>query len=519
MNEQETNNTANSSSGYDDANWGKFKDDILKKVNVKFSVVKDAIVKDIFRNSNIIESSMIGRVPIENIKKAMVNPVANWRTLLRVSDSLMKISPHYFRLNSYFSNMALCLWGLDISDVKDTVDERMIKAIKKSYLRVLSRLDMMKLKHEFSKIMKVLPYQDVFYGLIAENDADFFIQPIHWEICRLQQIQDGLYNFKINLAAIKPQELGAYPDYVQEAYELYVKNGKDALTKTSWYIPPAEKQICIKMNSQWTYPFPMLIGILPDIFDLDVYKKLKLQSARTDNYKAIAQEVPISNDKVDMPMITDKMLLPFAEINRDSLSDDIGFIYTLGSEAVPISFKNSSNTRNNVSDAIDEIYNSSGVSKELYNGSSSGTAVTMSVENDSGFIYSIYRQFERWVNRYIKLNKYNKANYKFEFYMLDATVFNRDNVTKRYKDAVALGVTAVDKWLASIDVEPTKVLGSYIIHNNIFDYKNNFSVLESTYNSSSSGDGEAGRPTAESEGEQLSDSGEQTKDSDSNIDR
>lgn len=141
MDEQKQDNTANSSSGYDDANWGKFKDDILKRVNNKFSLVKDAIVKDIFRNSNIIESSMIGRVPIEDIKKAMGNPVANWRTLLRVSDSLMKISPHYFRLNSYFSNMALCLWGLDISDVKDTVDERMIKAIKKSYLRVLSRLD------------------------------------------------------------------------------------------------------------------------------------------------------------------------------------------------------------------------------------------------------------------------------------------------------------------------------------------------------------------------------------------
>lgn len=143
MDEQKQDNTTNSSSGYDDANtnWSAFRDSILKKVNNNFSVVKDAIVKDIFRNSNIIESSMIGRVPIEDIKKAMRNPVANWRTLLRVSDSLMKISPHYFRLNSYFSNMALCLWGLDISDVKDTVDERMVKAIKKAYLRVLSRLD------------------------------------------------------------------------------------------------------------------------------------------------------------------------------------------------------------------------------------------------------------------------------------------------------------------------------------------------------------------------------------------
>ena len=34
-------------------------------------------------------------------------------------------------------------------------------------------------------------------------------------------------------------------------------------------------------------------GYTKDILDLDIYKKLKLQSARTDNYKAIAVEVPI----------------------------------------------------------------------------------------------------------------------------------------------------------------------------------------------------------------------------------
>ena len=48
----------------------------------------------------------------------------------------------------------------------------------------------------------------------------------------------------------------------------------------------------------------------------------------------------------------------FAEINRESMTDDIGLLHTLGSNATPISFKDSSNTRNNVSDAIDEIYNS-----------------------------------------------------------------------------------------------------------------------------------------------------------------
>ena len=55
-------------------------------------------------------------------------------------------------------------------------------------------------------------------------------------------------------------------------------------------------------------------------------------------------------------MLTPETLGIFAEINRESMSDDIGLIHTLGSNATPISFKDSSNTRNNVSDSIDEVY-------------------------------------------------------------------------------------------------------------------------------------------------------------------
>lgn len=484
------------------------------------------VFKDLCTKSNIIESFKIGNIKLKNVMEALKYPAHNWRILLRASDYLMKISPHYYRLNTYYSNMALCLWGIDLYGLKDTIEERTIKSIKKSYARLAERLEDMNLKHEFTEIMKVLPYQDVYYGVVVENDSDFFIQPIRWDICELYQVQDKVYNFKINLSAIKAQEIGAYPDYIQREYLDFIesrrlgRDGKVMGIGCEWYIPPADKQICIKLNSQWTYPYPMLISIIRDILDLDIYKNLKLQSARTDNYKAISMEVPISKDKVDVPLITPNTLSVFADINRGSVTDDIGLIYTLGSTGQPISFKNSSNTRNNVSDAVDEIYNSSGESRELYNGSSSGTAVTLSVENDAGFIYGVYRQFERWVNRYIKAKKYNKAAYKFKFWMLDATVFNRDKVSARYKDSVGLGATVVDKWLASVDRTPSTTFGSYVLHKDIFDYSSNFVSLSSAYNSSAStGNKGAGRPTNESEGELLSDSGEQTKDSDANADR
>lgn len=485
-------------------------DESMKTGKLDWNSFQRLMIRDICTNSKIIDTGYIGNVKLEDASLALKYPKQGWRTLLSVSDELMRISPHYFRLNNLYSNMALFCWGIDLYDVKENAN---VQTIKKLYGSLSAKLESMNLKHEFSKIMKVIPYQDIYCGLLFENQSDFFIQQIDYRICKLYQVQDGIYNFVINLEGIKPQNLSAYPDYVQQAYVDF-RDGKIS----NEYKPPSDKQICIKLNWQWTYPYPILIGLVRDILDLDVYKKLKLQSARTDNYKAIAVKVPIDENTIDKPLLTPDTLAVFAEINRESMSDDIGIIHTLGSDGTPISFKDSSNTRNNVSDAVDELYNASGATKELFNGSSSGTAVTFSVENDSGFIYGLYRQFERWMNRYIKLRKYNKSTFKFYFYLLDITIFNRDNVSKRYKDAISLGATVIDKWMASLDMTPSRMLGSFVLHKDIFDFQNNFIPLQSSFNSSMNNDG-TGRPTNKSKGETLDVSGEKTANADSNIDR
>lgn len=477
-------------------------------VNMDWSKFRRCMIQDLCTNTQLLSTGYVGRIKLEDAIDALHHPETKWKVLLAVSKELMHCSPHYFRLNSLYSNMALFNWWIDLYDVKENVNE---DTLKKTYNALAVKLENMNIKHEFGKIMKILPYQDIFCGLVMENTVDFFIQEVNYNVCRLYQVQDGLYNFDIDLSRIKETELKAYPDYVQKARQDWVDG-----ERPRWYLPPADKQICIKLNSQWTYPFPLLIGLIKDILDLDIYKKLKLQSAKTDNYKAIMMKVPIDEDAVDKPLLTPETLSIFAEINRESMSDDIGLLYTLGSDGEAISFKDSSNTTNNVSDAIDELYNSSGNSQQLFNGSASGTAVTLSVENDAGFVYGVYRQFERWANRYIKLRKYNKATFKFRFYLLDTTIFNRDNVTKRYREACTLGATVVDKWLASIDMTPARTLGSYILHKNIFDFQNNFISLSSTFNSSPTSSNEAGRPTAESKGELLSPEGERTSDSEKN---
>ena len=485
----------------------------MKTGNVDWGNFSRLMTYDLCTRTSVIENGCIGDINLRDVELALKHPKQGWRILLSVSEQLMRVSPHYYRMNSLYSNMPVFCWWLDLYDVKESVK---IEPLKKKYAELAAKLEGMNLKHEFSKIMKVIPYQDVYCGLAWENQNDFFFQQVDYRICEIYQVQDGLYNFRMNLAKIDPTNLSAYPTYVQQAWMDSRKDKTNSNASNQWYIPPADKQICVKLNSQWTFPYPILIGLIKDILNLDTYKKLKLQSARTDNYKAIAVQVPIDETTIDKPLLTPETLGIFAEINRESMTDDIGLLHTLGSSATPISFKDSNNTRNNVSDAVDEIYNSAGITKELYNGSSSGTAVTFSIENDSGYVYGIYRQLERWVNRFIKTRKYNKAAYKFYFYLLDVTIFNRDNVSNRYKEAVSLGVSCIDKWCATLDMTPSRTLGSFTLHKDIFDFQNNFIPLASAFNSSTD---EGGRPTNASKGKTLDVSGEKTANADSNKDR
>ena len=470
------------------------------------------MLRDLCINTSVIETGCIGDVSLKDVELALKYPKQGWKILLAASNELMRVSPYYFRMNNMYSNMPLFCWWVDLYDVKENAK---VESIKKAYSNLAAKLEGMNLKHEFSKIMKVIPYLDIYCGLVFENQSDFFFQQIDYKICELCQIQDGLYNFKIDLTKIAPANINAYPDYVQQAFLDLREGNINTNISGQWYTPPADKQICLKLNSQWTFPYPILISLIKDILDLEVYKKLKLQSARTDNYKAIAVEVPIDESTVDKPLLTPETLGIFAEINRESMTDDIGLLHTLGSNATAISFKDSSNTRNNVGDSVDEIYNSAGISKELYNGSSSGTALSFSIENDAGFIYGLYRQFERWTNRFIKIRRYNKPAFKFFFYLLDITIFNRDDVSKRYREAVALGATVIDRYMATLDITPSRMLGSFVTHHDIFEFNKNFIPLQTSYNSSVDSN-DAGRPTNKSKNETLDEAGEKTEELDSN---
>lgn len=485
------------------------------KHSLDLSTFKRLMIHDLCANTDVLRNYKIGGYSLERIQDALENPAVYSNMLINVSQYLMDKSQFYMRLNNYFAKMGLFNYNIDIYDAKtDELDTEEKQAkMKTAYMNVCAEFEKIGFKHEMQKIMNVLPSEDVFYGLIFEDSTDFFILKIDPSICKIAQIQDGVYNFKINLRGIEALKINTYPEYIQQAY-IDCRNGDGY--SDGWYIPPADKQVCFKFNESCFYPMPMMLAMVQDILDIDTYKKLKLQKARVDNYKAIVIEIPIDEDAVDKPLLTDETLAVFAEMNKANMPDDVGLIHAPGS-ATAVSFKDNTNNANNLSDAITNVYDNAGVSSQLFNSGSSGTAFKLSIENDAAFVYTFYRQCERFFTRFIKLRKFNKPQYKFALRIQDSTVFNRYDVADAMLKASQNGLPFKLDYGVALGKSPNRQLGAMFLENQILQLQNNLIPLATSYTSTS--DDIAGRPTNESVGLDLEESGEITKDTDSNLNR
>ena len=112
--------------------------------NINWGSFQRLMLHDICTNTKIIDSGYIGSVKIEDAMLALKHPKQGWRILMAVSDELMRVSPHYLRLNTLYSNMALFCWWIDLYDVKENAD---VQVIKKLYGNLAAKLENMHLKH------------------------------------------------------------------------------------------------------------------------------------------------------------------------------------------------------------------------------------------------------------------------------------------------------------------------------------------------------------------------------------
>ena len=146
------------------------------------------------------------------------------------------------------------------------------------------------------------------------------------------------------------------------------------------------------------------------------------------------------------------------------------------------------------------------------------SAMLLAVKPDEALAFSLLGQFERIVNREIKLMNHD---YLFKVSFLYQSIFNSTEVQNNLSKGAQYGLAVKMDYAASLGITPCEIIGASYIEDEILGLSKTVWInpLVSSNTQSAFTENSSGRPTAEESGGTVGEAGEKTRDNDSNQNR
>lgn len=443
----------------------------------------------------------------DEIVKYLGNPANYEKQLRSMSTYLYNISNYYRRLIEYMAGMStfsyvVVPYGIDYSKKVNT------QKFKKGYYAVVAELEKMNLRHEFSKALTIAFRDDIFCGYSWETNDSFTIQTLDADYCKISSIDDGVYNIAFNFSYFD-SNLEKLPNYAPEFATMYAAYKKDA-QKMKWQELDPSKSICLKVNEHDIIPIPPFVSLFSALADIEDYRAISKNASEVNNYKALALEIPVGDDGTFL--IDYDLCKEFYDMLSNVLPSNIGAIMS----PMKISswdFEKSGVASDNgeVEKAESTMWSQAGVNKILFGGGEDPSASTLelSTVNDQMIVFKMMRQIERWINR--KLKNVSSA-VKFKVNILDVTVYNRQKMHEQFLRDGQYGMPVRTAIMATQGFSPSDYENMAYLENDMLQFSSKEIPLTSS--NTQSADSSAGRPTNESQGEGVTDSGENSQEQD-----
>lgn len=441
----------------------------------------------------------------------------NQKQLREISELLYERSTQYKRLIKHFAGMPTFPYVLiPNGDLRNISSDE----VKDKYREIGKFLDVLNIKHEMGKVIVDVFKKETFYGYLNHRGTTSFIQPFDNEICMITSIEDGVYNFSIDMSTFNNDItlLDFYPKEVEQKYKKWLKNNKGKGKGTNnkngatdnWVELDSENTICIKLNEErHNVSVPMFTGTFESIFDIDGFKQLRKDREELQNYMIISQQLPIRTDSEDNNdfLIDRDTMNYFHNTIADSLPDNVALI-TSPMKLDSIKFDKDTVENDGVTKAERAFWESSGTSQSLFNAvNGTSSSINMSIKTDEAIVLTLLTQIERWVNRLLK-RKFTNPLFKVE--ILGVTQFNQNEIFEKYLKASQFGIPVKSHIGAIMGLSPIGMLDMTYLENDILQIPKDFIPLQSSHTQNGEDSEENGRP--QSDVEDLSDEGEKSRD-------
>lgn len=492
---------------------------MIKKYNVESS------------SSNTVFSSFYGGATEKNLKSIINNfdpfndnfrqkPVdrknfnkyledKNLKELRKISKNFYTSNTMYLRLCDYLSNIYCYYWMVNPKIKNYDIDNN--ELIEK-WWEVLDYIEEINPEITGPYINKKVILEGACYIAIREQtikNSAFGIQYLPIEYCRTTKryLDRDVVDFNVKYfdeafsAKDKRDEaLESFPPCITDKYKEW-KSMKKKSTGSEWMTIDPDYAFRFTLRQD---EVPYFIGIVLDILDAQDIKDITMFKLEQELSKILVQKFGINSE--GNPIVDLDILKSFhretSEMFKSVPGVDVVTTYA-DIDSVDLQSHASENTQYSpTSKIVDNVYDSAGVSKLLFNANNSST-MAKSIVNDESLTITLLRQFNSFLNVRLKANFKKGKVWKtidFNATLLEVTAYNKSDMIKIYKEQTSLGFS---KFLPAIATgqKQSSIMSNLYFENEVLNIG---SLLRppATSNTASSSETsqEVGRPTAE-EGE------------------
>lgn len=475
----------------------------------RFAVLNRLITRDLNKSSG---SPTFYLHTKDQITEFLKNPYSNQKNLRNAAIYMYGASSHFRRLIQYFAGLTDLAYVVSPYRI-DTASADPAK-IQKQYRKTLDMLSAMDIKNQFPNIITVCLREDTYFGTMWVTKDNITIQQLPSDYCDIAVVEGNVLNVSFDFSYFDANKdfLPLYPPEFSTKYSLYQNNR----TGMKWQELDSPTSFAIKCNRDiLNYSLPPFVGIFREVYDLEDYRQLKLTKTELENYAMLVMRLGINSDG-EWEMDLDKAK-EFWRNLANVLPEEIGSVLS-PMDISKISFeRNHAGDTNTISDAEQNLFTAAGVSTLLFNNDkASSNALLLSIKADQAITYGIVKSIESMVNRFIQSYSHGKS---FKVTFLDCSPYNRKELGDQYLKAAQYGFPMLSYYCASQGLSQAEMDTMNFLEDNVLGLKKRFIPLKSssTMSSDSPTDGEAGAP--EKDIGELSDSGEQSRETDDGDDK
>lgn len=484
-----------------------------------FSKLRSTLVQDLLNTK--YENYIGKKYDVDTVNTMLQTPTStsNQKTLRQMSMYLYLVSSHYRRLINYYATLPTYNYIVTPSKVTSgALTKAQAKKYKNDYIDTINDFEKYSFKDELPKMVVLALLEGIFCGVIFEESNSFYVKPCPVDYVKIQSVMDGCYRFAFDLtyfAGNNQYLLGAYGEDIYNAYIAYAGDrtlGIKGDSSLRWYEP--EQQICIKYDTDPTVILPFFAGVFKEILDLEDYRLLAKAKTEIDNYKVLVMKQDVDSDGI--PRMDYALAKKYYDQAASNLPSGIGLILSPFAMS-DFSFDNAAvKDTDEVNQARDTLWASAGTSPLIFGSTAatSSSALILSTKPDEEITFTLLSQIERNFNL---IQKLKSRSYQFKVKFLRQSIYNKTDIQNSYAKAAQYGVTGSKLlYAASVDLSPCDISGMAYLEDEILGLTvNSFNKpMVSSYVQSGSPSEDVGRPTNESKGLELSESGEADRDND-----